>query len=260
MAITAPKHFSDIPTSTYNCPKCTTGILQPDQNTFVKTEPAYSKNYHDHDAWEPEWIVYRFSLNYVCNKQDCGEVAIVSGAGSVCENRMYLGYPDQYESYFEKEHSEEFWIKSFFPAPRLCYIPPKTPHDVADHLNISFAVYWVEVSAAANALRASLEALLDQLGVPAEVENATGKLHRLSLHRRLEMWSDTNSEYANLCITLKEVGNLGSHGETVKDELYFSSLEIYSHVLTELFENPAKKMKLLAESIRNDLKGKRAEP
>jgi hypothetical protein len=57
-------------------------------------------------------------------------------------------------------------------------------------------------------------------------------------------------------MALKEVGNLGSHGDSVQSKHYLGSLEIYSHVLKELFENNAAKMKELAQSIREEIKAR----
>lgn len=249
LAITASKYFSDAPDFEYPCPECNVGFLVPDQSTFNKIEPPYSTAAHGHEAWDPDWITLHFTVTCVCNKKDCGEVAFVSGKGSVDQRYGCDGRPEYYE---------HFTIKSFFPSPRLCYIPPETPDEVQRQLDKSFALYWVEVSAAANALRASLEALLDELNVPTHEQSKKGDTVRMSLHRRLDAWSDTNKDHAELCHALKEVGNVGSHGETVKAKHYSSSLEIYSYVLKELFENDAQKMKELAKSIRDDIKEKKA--
>lgn len=251
MALTVPisKAFSDSPNFQFLCPHCGVGYLVPDEDTFKKAEPTYSKDAHAHEAWDPDWITYRFNVKCVCTKPDCGEVAFVSGTGSV--DQRYADDGGQVEYY------DHFSIKSFFPSPRLCHVPPDTPSTVENLLGKSFLLYWVDTGAAANALRASLEALLDELKIPSQEKNSKGDTVRMNLHRRLEVWSATDKDHAELCFALKEVGNLGSHGEAVKPKHYFGSLEIYSHVLKELFENNAKKMKELAESIRDDLKAKK---
>ena len=249
LAVTAQKFFSDEPDFEYVCPQCNVGFLVPDKTTFQKIEPTYSKSAHGADEWDPDWITYRFTMTCVCNKKECGEVAFVSGSGSVDQRYGYDGHPEYYD---------HFVIKSFFPAPRLCYIPPETPSEVETLMDKSFVLYWSDVSAAANALRASLEALLDELKVPEQEKNKYGNTVRMTLHRRLEVWAATEKDNAELCLALKEVGNLGSHGDTVRSKHYFGSLEIYSHVLKELFENNAKKMKDLAQSIRDEIKGKKA--
>jgi len=250
-SITAPKYFSDAPDFEYTCPECNSGLLVPDQSTFNRIEPSHSANAHGHEDWDPDWIELRFSVTCVCNKKECGEVAFVTGTGHLDQRYGDDGHPEYYE---------RFNIKSFVPSPRLCHIPQKTPDEVQRQLERSFALYWVEVSAAANALRASLEALLDELKVPTQEKSKKGSTLRMSLHRRLDAWSDTNADYAELSYSLKEVGNLGSHGETVKAKHYHGALEIYSYILKQLFENDAQKMKDLAKSIRDEIKPKKGQP
>lgn len=248
LAVSAPKYFSDAPDFEYLCPRCDVGFLVPDQDTFKSTEPPYSRGAHSHEAWDPDWITYRFTVTCVCTKKDCGELAFVSGTGSVDQRYGDDGTPEYYN---------QFSIRSFFPAPRLCHIPADTPTKVEECLKKSFSLYWIDTAAAANALRASLEALLDELKIPSHKKNAKGETVYIALHSRLESWSASDKDHAELCFALKEVGNLGSHGDLVKSKHYFGSLEIYSHVLKELFENDAKKMKELAQSIRDEIKAKK---
>jgi hypothetical protein len=247
LAVDASRDFSDAPDFAYRCPTCNVGFLVPDRSTFVKVEPSYSNLAHGHDAWDPHWITLRFSVTCVCNKTDCGETAFVTGDGGVDERYDYDGQAEYYES---------FRIKSFFPSPRLCYVPPETPTNVKDSLERSFTLYWADVSAAANSLRASLEALLNELQVPNSEKNRKEETVRMNLNRRLEVWARTHQNHADLCHALGEVGNLGSHGERVNPKHYIGSLEVYSYVLKELFDNNAQKMKELAQSIRNEIKAK----
>ena len=241
-------HFAEKPNQKYACPTCKQGSLVPDKTSFKASEPAYSKSAHDQDEWDPDWIEYRFTFTCVCDKKSCGEIAYVTGSGTV----------DQwYSEEGQAEYYDVFRIKTFFPAPNLINIPQDAPTEVILLLEKSFALYWVDVSAAANALRASLEALLDELQIPRTQKSAKGKMVRLTLHARLEIWSEKQSDFADLCLALKEVGNLGSHGEEVRKKHYFGVLEIYAHVLVQLFENNAMKMKKLAEKIKSEIKDKK---
>lgn len=248
-AVSAPKFFSDAPDFEYLCPQCGVGFLVPNQETFKSAEPAYSRSGRSHDAWDPDWITYRFTVTCVCTKKDCGEIAFVSGTGSVDQRYGDDGQPEYYDL---------FSIESFFPAPRLCHIPPEAPVQVQKFLKKSFSLYWVDTAAAANALRASLEALLDEIKIPSHKKNAKGETVYIALHNRLEAWLASDKDHAELCFALKEIGNLGSHGDSVKTEHYFGSLEIYSHVLKDLFEDNASKMKDLAQSIRDEIKAKKS--
>ena len=134
-------------------------------------------------------------------------------------------------------------------------LPKGLPRTIEAHLSKSFALFWVDTSAAANAMRTSLEALLDELNVPSSRKNAKGKTVSVSLSARLDMWSAQEKDYADLCHALRQVGNLGSHDGKVRDEHYFDALEIYAHVLSELFENNSKMIKELAKKLKSEIKG-----
>lgn len=239
------KYFVGDPTQKYTCPSCGRGLLVPDKSTLFDVEPAFSERAHQLEEWDPDWIERRFSYRSVCNNDDCKEVATVSGRGGVDQGYDYNGDSEFYD--FRR-------IETFFPAPDLIAIPRDAPQAVETLLKKSFVLYWVDTSAAANAMRASLEALMDEMKVPTTQKTKKGKIVPLYLHSRIELWSKTHQEYANLCLALKEVGNLGSHGEAVREKHFFGALEIYSHVLRQLFENDAAKMKELAKSIRAEIK------
>lgn len=240
------KYFGGKPFGRYPCPSCREGQLVPDKSSFFEIEPAHSKIARRAEDWDPDWIDRRFSYQCVCNNEKCSEVAFVSGVGGIDQAYGYEG---------EVEFFDFHKIKSFFPAPAIIPLPDATPGLVSEQLKRSFSLYWTDTSAAANAMRASLEALLDELKVPRNQKKGKDKIVPISLHRRIELWAETHKEYAELCIALKEVGNLGSHGETVRDQHYFGALEIYSHVLKQLFENDAASMKVLAAKIQAEIKG-----
>ncbi|WP_372071652.1 DUF4145 domain-containing protein [Tistrella mobilis] len=245
--ISDPRIFSRISDFNYICPQCGSGSLLPDQETFRVVEPEYSKIDRNREGWEHSDINYRFTVMYVCAKNNCGEIAFVSGDGGV--DYIHIdGDQYGYRDYLE--------IKSFFPSPRLCYIPSGVPFQVKMLLEKSFSLYWLDAAAAANALRASLEALLDNLGIRRKTERNDGRISYASLQRRLEIWSISDEEHADLCFVLKEIGNLGSHGELVESRHYLGVLGIYSHVLRDIFENDAEKIQCIARKIRNELSRK----
>lgn len=245
---TIPRSFADKPTTKYNCPKCKDGQLVPLKESFVFEEPKHSKDAHSLEEWDPDWIEYRFIFKSVCNNDACGEVAIATGSGRVDQ---------RYDYEHEAEYYERFQIRSFFPAPYLINIPEATPDEVREQIEKSFALFWPDLGAASNSLRASLEILLDQLKLPRTMIDKKGSEQRLSLHRRLEIWGEKDKEHADLCLVLKEVGNLGSHGDYVQPKHYSGALEIFAHVLSQLFENNAAEMKKLAASIQKDIRAKK---
>tara|TARA_R110002049_G_C9031727_1_gene552063 strand:- start:191 stop:952 length:762 start_codon:yes stop_codon:yes gene_type:complete len=243
-----PRYFSDTPTAHYICPNCKEGKLVPLKESFKLEEPKNSKEAHGLEEWDPDWIDYRFIFKSVCDNVACGEVSFATGSGSVDQ---------RYNSEYEAEYYERFQIRSFYPAPYLIAIPEDTPLEVRELVEKSFTLFWPDLGAASNALRASLEVLLDQLKLPRTKVDKKNMEQRLSLHRRLELWGEKEKEHADLCLALKEVGNLGSHGDDVHPKHYAGVLKIFSHVLFQLFENNAEEMKKLAASIQKDIKAKK---
>lgn len=234
------KRFSDKPDESYLCGRCKKGHLVPVADSFELVEPAFSKDAHGHEAWDPDWIEYRFSFRCECSFKPCSDVAFVSGSGFVDQRYNWNGEPEYYNG---------FKICSFFPAPYLFAIPDVLPEQVLEALERSFALYWVDTSAAANALRASLEFVLDELRIPRSQKRRDGSDYRLVLQQRIEAAEKQKPDMKELFLALKDVGNLGSHGGDVTDGDYSDAVEIFAHVLTSLFQNDAQRIKELAQKL-----------
>lgn len=241
----ASRFFSDEHYPTFGCPACKKGQLVADANSFEKIEPKHSSAAHGHEAWDPDWIEYRFKIRYACNVSSCGEISHAIGVGSVDQRYDYDGSTEWYEF---------FHVKAFIPAPYLVALPDSAPKGVIKHVERSFALFWLDVASATNSLRASIEFLLDELKVPRHQIDKNGNTKVISLHSRIELFEKQQPNYSELLIALKEVGNLGSHGGDIQDNDFLDSLKIYSHVLFELFENNAEEMKKLAKKLREKVK------
>lgn len=222
----------------------------PVPESFTKVEPKHSEAAHGHEAWDPDWIEYRFSFKCICSLKTCGEVAFVSGSGSLDQRYDYDGNAEYYD-YFR--------IRSFHPAPYLIAIPDSAPEMVIEMLERSFSLYWPDTSAAANALRTSLEYLLDALKIPRDQKGKDKKTNRISLHARIELAVNQQPAFSELFLALKDVGNLGSHGDDVTDAHFSDALEIFSHVLVQLYENDAERIKELAKKLRGSVREKAAK-
>jgi len=239
------RYFQGNPNRKFKCSKCLNGQWIPAKDTFHWEEPKHSRNEHEDNDWEPEWISYRFSYRCYCDNELCGEIANVLGIGKVCSSSYYDGC---------SEYFDEFEILSIIPSPDIIKLPENISKEVRLLILRSFSLYWLDPSAAANAIRASLEALLDDLKIPRKIKNEKGKVSGAVLDKRLKMWGEKNGTHAELCLALKEVGNFGSHGANVPDNVYIQTLELYEYVLTELYDNKADKAKKNANSIRAQLK------
>lgn len=241
--------FTGKPYETYICPNCENGRLEPVEGSFDCIEPKHSKDAHGHEAWDPDWIRYRFVFKLECTSKTCGEISHAIGRGSILP---------LYGQYGEMEWGEDFGIDGISPAPLLFHIPGETPHRVAKEIRRSFSLFWPDVSSAATALRISLELLLDEMGIPRQ-EKKNGGAKRIDLHRRIEYAAKEDGDYTEMFLALKEVGNLGAHGDDVRHGDYHNSIEIMSHVLVQLYENDSKRIKELALKLRDSIKNRNSE-
>ncbi|MPS33838.1 MAG: DUF4145 domain-containing protein [Stenotrophomonas sp.] len=215
-------HFPHFP-----CPKCSKGRARHDGKTVQIAEPTYSAKDRDHPDWEPGWDVERFSLHLKCDNMSCGEVVVVSGETSLVEY-----YDDDHGSWVYSSHLRP---RSMFPAPLIIEIPPQAPRDVSDNVLLACSHYWLDTSASANRLRASVEFLLDFLEIPRETINATsGNTRRLDLNARIAHYEQLNAEHAPSLTALRMIGNLGSHGEDVQQEAILDAFEVYEYTLDAL--------------------------
>nr|WP_180166643.1 DUF4145 domain-containing protein [Stenotrophomonas sp. SbOxS2]NYT99499.1 DUF4145 domain-containing protein [Stenotrophomonas sp. SbOxS2] len=213
-------HFPSFP-----CPMCLTGNARLNQESIDVKEPAYSaKNREDAD-WEPCWDVERFSLKLTCDDPECGEISVVSGDTSLTE---CFDEEDNRQVFFAHLHP-----RAMFPAPVLISIPELAPPEVRENIRLASSLYWMDPSSSANRLRASVEFLLDFLEVPRE-SMQDGKARRLDLNARIAFYGKVNAEHASSLTALRMVGNLGSHGESVRREALLDAFEIYEYTLEEL--------------------------
>ncbi len=213
-------HFPSFP-----CPMCSTGNAKLDPESIDATEPAYSAKNRDDADWEPSWDIERFSLKLTCDSPKCGEVLVVSGDTSLSE---CFDEEDNRQVFFAHLHP-----RAMFPAPVLISIPEKAPSAVSENIRLASSLYWMDPSSSANRLRASVEFLLDFLEVPRE-SMQDGKAKRLDLNGRIAFYEKVNAEHASSLTALRMVGNLGSHGESVRREALLDAFEIYEYTLEEL--------------------------
>ncbi|MDY4284368.1 DUF4145 domain-containing protein [Xanthomonas sp. LF06-19] len=217
-----PKKFPNFP-----CPKCSKGRAKHDGENVKITEPTYSATDRRHPDWEPGWDVERFSLQLICDNTICGEVIVVTGETSLVE---FYDEDDERWEYFSHLRP-----RSMFPAPPIINIPTQAPRNVVDNIRLASSHYWLDTSAAANRLRASVEFLLDFLQVPRETINSTtGKAKRTDLNGRIAHYELLNAEHAPSLTALRIIGNLGSHGEDVQQEVLLDALEVYEYTLDAL--------------------------
>lgn len=225
------------------CPSCQTGTLALNNETFNNLETGPSEKSHDHEAWEPEWIIERFVGLLVCQNEVCGELVAMGGCSHI----------DVFEDYEHQERTLERAFQPIFmyPAPPVFPIPKKCPKVVANELKKSFALFWSDAGSCANRLRAAAEALLTDRKIPHTTLNKNGKRERISLHARIEKLKQKDTRSADYLLAVKWLGNTGSHADV--DRLNRNDLldgfELFEHVVEIVYVKREKHLRKLAREI-----------
>ncbi len=126
-----------------------------------------------------------------------------------------------------------FMPKAVFPAPALFHIPDAVPDNCKSLIHRSFALYWGDRKSAANALRAALEALLDDKGF-------TGA----KLGNQIAQLTVVHPELKDYVEAIRMVGNHGSHKDVEEHshEEMLDALEATEYVCKELYHDLKKKV------------------
>jgi hypothetical protein len=163
---------------------------------------------HDHEEWDPDWINLRIAIRLSCDNSGCGEYYVAYATGR---------FEYDYEDVDEGGYYSLFKIRSVVPSPSMIDVHENTPTAVSNQIEVATNAFWVDKRLSANALRTSLEILLDELGV----------VKKYSLAERISEHKKTNPDDADRFDALRHIGNLGSHGQEVSDSALFDAFDIY---------------------------------
>jgi len=236
--------FTRESTPEWVCPRCKKGLLHFVEGQFHAAERKDSRDEHDHDAWDPDWIRYVYSGLLRCSHEPCGEFVASSGTGAVDVDVAFNadGEPEQ-------SWGDFFRPRYFEPPLQLFNLPAECPDSVAQPLQESFRLFFCSPPAASNNVRVALEALLTELGVK-RFNTKNGKRVFLNLHSRISLLPTKYSDLGDLLVAIKWLGNAGSHAEsaiTIDDVM--DAYDLIDHVLQELYMQKAMKAKALAKQI-----------
>jgi hypothetical protein len=125
---------------------------------------------------------------------------------------------------------------------------------VSTPLNESFKLFFSSPSAASNNVRIAIEELLTELKVK-RFNVSKGRRLFINLHQRIESLPAKYAQFKDMILAIKWLGNAGSHGHsevTIDDAM--DAYELTEHILKEIYEPKAKKLKALAKKV-NKKKG-----
>lgn len=227
--------------NSYPCPRCNKGRVRRGDNIVVLVEPHHSVREHKTDDWEPDWIRMSFTTMLNCDNASCGEVVAVSGRAGV-EYYNHHGYDGEPE-----DSGYNTWLQpiSMFPAPPLFPIAKNLPLKVKEELRLAFQLFWTDRSASTSRLRTSLERVLDAQGVATSKQEKIGKLRRLSLLERIDLFEEStkDADIVESMTAMRVVGNIGTHGDEVTEGDYFDLLDVYEDALAEIYDQKTAKLK-----------------
>ncbi|MCX4429272.1 DUF4145 domain-containing protein [Streptomyces mirabilis] len=222
------------------CPTCTRGALLPDPDSFVAEESVTSKSLHDHDAWEPEWIQGGFHCVLTCRKETCDHVRVI---GEMTVD--YAGLQDvQYEQYLTPT--------MFFPALPMLESRDLCPSEVGERVDAAAKILWLDPNAAANRIRAAVEALMDDRGVIRKKLNRAGKAIGLSLDNRIATFKTAlpqHADAADLLLAVKWIGNVGSHEDVLRIPDVLEGVEFLDSALSLIYNTSPDDMKKRASEV-----------
>lgn len=224
------------------CPTCNVGILlPPSKEGFLKSETIASREM----MYGVSMSEYVFSIHLVCNH--CKDIVAASGYMTEQEDIEEVG--GIYTT---------IQPITFFPAPKIIDIPPSCPKTVTKKLNESFGLYWIDISSCANKIRISIETLLNELNVITTKKTKKG-IQTLTLHKRIEEFEKQKPEVAGFLLSIKWIGNAGSHLSEVTKNDVLNAYELLEYSLDSLYDDRKRKLKELSDKI-NAAKGPTTEP
>jgi Domain of unknown function (DUF4145) len=172
-----------------------------------------------HTDWEHDWIVERFSACLRCIEPACGEIVFVSG------DTVFI---DTLDEEYGWSFTSALRPKMMYPSPPIIPIPKDTPIEISEKIRAVFGLFWFDIGSSANAMRMSVEFLLDHLKVPrTSMSKKTGKSVDLDLNGRTQYYEKTSPAHGETFHALRVIGNLGSHGTSLAQEALLDAFDLY---------------------------------
>jgi hypothetical protein len=226
------------------CPYCAPGKLKLVDGTLSVVEPTMSEKFRDSPDWMPENVVGRWSARLQCDEKKCGEIVHMIGETDVAET-----YVEEHEVWGLEEVLE---VKAVFPAPPLFRPAEVVPRAVRNELTVAFQLFWIDLAACAGRLRTAIEKMLDQQKVPRQGVNKHGEVYDMTLNDRINAFAKhaQGADAKELLHGLRNIGNMGAHGNEVTREDVFDAVDVLEDVLRGIYEKgsiKAKAQKLLGK-------------
>jgi len=219
---------------TWPCPARTTGSLRLQKLDDEETLASRRQGPHRH----PMEYSGRFHGWLRCDRAGCGEVAVVIGE---------VGTDIEVD-----EEGHQDWVSIYRPTaispPPPMFVPPKRcPEEVQKELVRAFGLYWIDPTAAGNALRSCVEHILTRRGVSRN-SVSKGRRHRLTLHARIERFQKTHATAGDALMAVKWIGNEGSHGGLTNGDV-LDAVDVIENVIDEFWGDRMRALSRLVAQV-----------
>jgi Domain of unknown function (DUF4145) len=232
------------------CCACQIGFLNIVPDSLKKMETGPSEDAKSHDAWEVEWMDSRFTGFYRCTNPKCRHVVAVLGTVDYKSDYEYLPNGD-----WEQSVDLHYTPLAFAEPPPVIRVCEQCPTAVSAHLDRSFGLYWMDRRSCGTAIRTAIESLLDERGVPREIERKPSKLARIPLHDRIVGFQQVDPEPGKLLLAIKVIGNIGTHQDDIIYDDLLTAYEILEHVIDLVYSGRAARVAGLADEVLTRLTG-----
>ena len=238
----------------WKCPICNSSSLSVDGKFYEKPSDRLQKmpnSYFYESTGEEspffeeviEGIKTIFTGFLKCYSKNCG--AYVTISGYVSTDKIF--YED---SLFGITNDlENFYYPLLFHPP-LNYIENTNLYntEIQYLLKDCYRLYWIDNSACANKIRTIVELLLDRHKIPRKSKVKKG-FKSLKLHDRLELYEKKKPDIAALFMSIKWIGNTGSHSDTLSNQQVLDSFDLLSLVLNKIYLKETQKLEILSKKI-----------
>ncbi|UXY24934.1 DUF4145 domain-containing protein (plasmid) [Streptomyces cynarae] len=222
------------------CPTCTRGALLPVRDSFEMEESVTSKSLRDHEVWEPEWIQGGFHCMLTCRKKTCDHVRVI---GEMTVRWTGQGDTTPYETHLAPT--------MFYPALPLLESRELCPPEVGERVDAAAKILWLDPNAAANRIRAAVEALMDDRGV-IRMKPGRTKPVRLSLDNRIAIFETAlpqQADAAELLLAVKWIGNVGTHEDVLLIPDVLEGVEFMDDALSLIYDTNRDDIKKRASEV-----------
>jgi hypothetical protein len=229
------------------CPQCGRHSLSIQPGSLASAETRDSREAHNDDNWDPEWMSEKFVCLVQCQTKSCSEVCSIAGTTS---HRWEWGPDDRLVRQLNPRFVE--------PAPPVFAIPKSTPGKTAIALEGAFSLFWSDPAAALNRVRSGIEFLLDARSIQRKEKTKKGTFRSLSLHQRIEMFLPKDVRTRTMMLAVKWITNIGSHEGSTNRARLLEVFKLLAFVLDVVVEERPQKLDRMAREITKR-KGKPAK-